>query len=121
MRHVTIGSGIISAALLASALAAQAAPRNALHHSTHRQAASDSGCLADQRRIADVIDGNPFMGPQMRKLASQMRTRCLPNQSDANAPPDFGPTPADPSPPSTGPDTAGMNTPTNPTWPGFNP
>jgi hypothetical protein len=115
MRHVII----ISAALLASALAAQAAPRTAAHHSTYRQPAS--GCLADQRRIADVIDGNPFMGPQMRKLANQMRSRCLPNQSDPNAPLDFGPTPADPSPPSTGPDTAGMNTPTNPTWPGFNP
>ena len=119
MRHVII----IGAALLVSAVAAQAAPRTApktaAHHSTYRQAASDSGCLADQRRIADVIDGNPFMGPQMRKLANQMRTRCLPNQSDANTPPDFSPTPADPSPP--GPDTAGMNTPTNPTWPGFNP
>jgi hypothetical protein len=118
MRHVIISSSsIIGAALLASALAAQAAPRTAAHHATYRQAAS--GCLADQRRIADVIDGNPFMGPQMRKLASQMRARCLPNQSAPNAPLDLGgPTP-DPSPPSTGPDTAGMNTPTNPTWPGF--
>ena|ERR1700735_4516033 len=119
MRHVII----IGAALLVSAVAAQAAPRTApktaAHHSTYRQAASDSGCLADQRRIADVIDGNPFMGPQMHKLAAQMRTRCLPNQADANASPDFGTPSPDPSPQSMGPDTAGMNTPTNPTWPGF--
>ena len=35
---------------------------------------------------------------------------------------DPGPSPSpspDPSPPAQGPDTAGMNTPTNPTWPGF--
>src|SRR5580700_2904626 len=106
MRHVII----ISAALLASALAAQAAPRTAAHHSTYRQAAT--GCLADQRRIADVIDGNPFMGPQMRKLANQMRSRCLPNQANANTSPDFSTPSPDPSPPWTGPDTAGMNTPT---------
>jgi hypothetical protein len=116
MKHVII----IGAALLASVVAAQAAPRTAGHHPVYRQAASSS-CLTDSRHIADVIDSYPFMGPEMHKLAAQMRVRCVPNHTDHSAPLDFGTTQPDPSPPSTGPDTAGMNTPTNPTWPGFDP
>ncbi len=115
MKHITI----ITATLLASALAAQGAPQKAPHHSTHRQMASNSGCVADQRGIADVIDANPFMGPEMRQLAKEMRTRCLPGSSSPQV--DFGPS-SDPTPPTVyTPDTAGMNTPTNPTWRGFDP
>jgi hypothetical protein len=119
MEETMRGIVIITAALLVvSALDAQAAPHKTLHHAAHRQMASNSACIADQRRIADVIDANPYMGPQMRRLASEMRTRCLPgsssSQSDSTPPPDSTP------PTVYTPDTSGMNTPTNPTWPGFN-
>jgi hypothetical protein len=69
---------IVTVALLMSALGAQAAPQKAPHHPTHRRVASNSACIANQRQVADSIDRYPFMGADMRQLAMEMRTRCLP-------------------------------------------
>ena len=71
---------IIIAALLVSAVGAQAAPQKAPHHPTHRRTASNA-CgaeqMADQRIIADAIDRNPAMGADMRRMANRMRTQCI--------------------------------------------
>ena len=75
---------IITAALLVSALGAQAASR----HPAHRQAAS-SACMARQAHIADIIEQNGATSlPAFQQLAKDLRTRCLPQDHN---PADYDP------------------------------
>jgi hypothetical protein len=118
---------IITAALLMSVLSAQAAPHKAAHHPTHRQVASSSACVARQGSIADLISRFTNM-PANQWLAGCMtsnyggrshhagRSYGSGSAYDPGPSNDSGPS-MDPSPSSSGPDPAGMNTSTNPTWP----
>lgn len=84
MKRPLLACTVLAAAALLGALpSAQAAPQKPAHQSTHRRVAeSNSVCLADQMRIADVIDRYESMSPQMRQTAKRLRTRCLPTYSD---------------------------------------
>jgi hypothetical protein len=129
---------IIAAALLlgtATAVAAQAPPQTMYKDliRPNGQKRSAGVYQADVDACYRQTGGSPYYpdSAAMKKCMLSHGYRFMWQRgfasSSARAAPsgvfDSGPTPGpttDPSPPAAGPDTAGMNTPTNPTWPGFN-
>jgi hypothetical protein len=111
---------VITAALLASALSAHAAPVKKHLRVVHAPACHDTVLMGDNAvRYALGIFGGTMPLP-----LKECFTRARAGGSRQATPSyDFGPSPGaspDPSPPAAaGPDTAGMNTSTNPTWSGL--
>jgi hypothetical protein len=103
---------LIAAALLASALSANAAPVKKHQRVVHGRACHETVLTGDDavRYALGIFNGTaPFPRLECYPVARAGGSRQAPPSYDP------GPSPDSPPPPS-GPDMSGMNTSTNPTW-----